>query len=133
MVTRLYVSNFIKQILTFHDNCILFYFIFFSFQQKKENWILWTLILFFLFQLYSPIPTPFPRIPILIPRIPTPIPRVLTLIPRVPSHIHCIPTKIPRIPTPISCIPIRIPLIPRIPVLDSPFRLLQIVLQEHQF
>ena len=115
MVTRLYVSNFIKQILTFYGN---FNFAFFSnFSKKRE-----LEFINFLFQLYSPhshpdfphshpdsshsypdsqhyqhiprIPTLIPRIPILIPRIPTFIPRVPTLIPRIPI-IPLIPFPVP--------------------------------------
>ena len=77
------------------------------------------------------IPTPIPRIPILIPRIHI----IATLIPRIPTlilRIPIIPTLIPRIPTLILRIPIIPTLIPRIPIIslipfsDSPFRLLQI-------
>ena len=108
MVTRLYVSNFIKQILTFYGNSN---FVFFSnFSKKRE-----LEFINFLFQLYSPhshpdsphshpdsqhyqpipcIPTLIPRIPILIPRIPTFIPSVPTLIPRIPI-IPLIPFPVP--------------------------------------
>ena len=60
----------------------------------------------FLFQLYSLVPTPIPRIPTQIPRIPTLIP------------------YIPIIPALISCISI----IPLIPFPHSPFRVLQIAI-----
>ena len=63
--------------------------------------------------------------------------RISTLIPRIPTLIPCIPisptviTCIPRIPTLILIIPNLIPCIPIIPLIpfpDSPFRLLQIVI-----
>ena len=44
LATRLYVSSLIKQILTFYGNLN---------SAKKENWILKTFILFFLFHFYS--------------------------------------------------------------------------------
>ena len=61
--------------------------IFFLISAKKENWILQTFILFFVFQLYFPPSHPIPHIP----RIPIPIPRIPTQIPRIP-------TPVPRIP-----------------------------------
>ena len=103
LVTRLYVSSLIKQILTFYDNLN---------SAKKENCILKTFILFFLFHFYSPHSDPDsphshpysphshpdsphsqPDSPHSYPnsRILSPIPRISTPFPHILSQILCIP------------------------------------------
>ena len=84
MVTRIYVSNLIKQILTLYDhsNFLSFFPFFFPVSAKKEK-NLDFINFHFVFSISSlfpsqipPIPTPFPRVPTLSPRIPTLIPRI---------------------------------------------------------
>ena len=100
---------------------------------KKENWVLWTFILFFLFRLYSPHSHSYsphsqsdfshsysyslhshPDSTHSHPDSPHSHPH-----PRIPIRITCIPT-------PIYCIPILIPRISFIQFSDSTFWLLQI-------
>ena len=132
MVTRLYVSNFIKQVLTFYDNSNFSFFS--NFSKKRElDFINCLFQLYYLHShpdspyshTHSPHSHPIPRIPTLIPRIPILIPRIPTLIPRIPTLIIRIHTLIPRIPIILTLIP-RIPIISLIPFPDSPFRFLQI-------
>ena len=99
MITSLYVSNFLKQILTFYGNSI---FVFcccccFSFSEKRELDFVNFHFVFF----YS---NNIPSIPTLIPRIPTQIPRIPSAILHIPlipfpespfrllqiAHISCI-------------------------------------------
>ena len=82
MVTRIYVSHLIKQILTFYDYSS---FVFFQFQEIKKIgfYKLFFRFFFFLFLFHY------------IPRIPTLISPIRTLIPRIPTLISHIPTSIP--------------------------------------
>ena len=109
LVTRLYVSNLIKQIIMFSGNSNFAFF--FNFRKKKIGFCK----LSFRFFYFNSIP-----------RTPTPIPRIPTPIPCIPTQIPRIPTPIPCIPTPIPCIRIPIPHILLIFFSDSPFRFLQI-------
>ena len=102
LVTRFYIYNLIKQILTFYDNSNFFFF-FFQFKEKKK--IEFYKLLFCFLYLHSHPYSPHSH---------SDSPH---------SHpIPHIPTAIPRISTLIS----RIPIIPLIPFPDSPSRLLQI-------
>ena len=88
MVTRLYVSNFIKQILTFDDNSNFVFFNFIKKKTKKKRIRFFKLSSCFFYFNYIPrIPTPIPRIPIPISRIPLLIPRIPTLITTLRSPI----------------------------------------------
>ena len=80
---RFYVSNLIKQILTFYDNSNFVLFLIFSI----SDFGFYKLSFHFFY---------FSSTQIL--RIPTPILRILTQIPRILTTIPCIPTFTPRIP-----------------------------------
>ena len=87
LVTRFYIYNLIKQILTFYDNSNFFFF-FFQFQEKKKI-LFYKILFFFLYFSSIPyIPTPIPHIPTLIPHIPTPFP---TFPPQFPAFLPWFP------------------------------------------
>ena len=87
LVTRFYIYNLIKQILTFYDNSNFFFF-FFQFQEKKKIEFYKLLFCFFYFSSIPYIPTPIPHIPTLIPHIPTPFP---TFPPQFPAFLPWFP------------------------------------------
>ena len=128
-MTRFYIPNLIKQILTFYGNSNFVFF--FQFQWKNKIGFYNFLLCFSYFSSIPRIPTLFPAFSPLLspfpPRFPAPPPYSPEPHPNSPhphpiSHILRILTPIPRIPTLIP----HIPNILLIPFIDSPFRLLQI-------
>ena len=121
-MTRFYIPNLIKQILTFYGNSNFVFF--FNFSEKiKLDFITFYFVfsISVLFPAFSPLLSAFP------PRFPAPPPYSPESHPNSPhphpiSHILRILTPIPRIPTLIP----HIPNILLIPFTYSPFRFLQI-------
>ena len=90
LVTRLYVSNFIKQILTFYDN-----FVFCNFSKKGKMDFINFHFVFSISVLFPAFPPRFPAFPTRFPAFPPSFP---AFPPRFPAFLPLFPTFPPQFP-----------------------------------